>query len=494
MTVEATGLGFGASAPINLTYGDGAARAAVVANAAGSFRLEFSIPKSKHGEYLVRVLDAQGNEAQVIFFVESTPPAAPTLLSPANGASGGILGGFRPASKWASINDPSGITYTLQIDTDPDFSNPRLEKQGLPSPSYALAKQEGLPRGKYYWRVKAVDVASNEGPWSSAFEVRSGILPLWVIPTLVVLLVIAAGGAGYALVYQPRRRRLQEAAAFPALAREVRVEPTWATPRPATAPALGPAPRLALPAASSRRGRRLSPEEQARLQLIVDFAISLPLLQVSSDLAWLEELVEMTGSTPEDVHEQVFQGQLDLPYQPGWMRHPTYEELQRLLQDHPFIQRLEEHIEGVNACAADTLSLLRRIYEDVTAALPPETPKGKQWRFVLAVAQYTLAWFRGTYLREPSARDYTLKTIADAGEDSLASLHGEETTPFSGPLVEGLSERDAVARRDLHIQLRINYRSNDETRSLAAKMASMDILRDQLMRDLTELGQRAQGR
>jgi hypothetical protein len=492
MKVEATGLGFGASAPINLTYGDGAARATAVANAAGSFRLEFSIPKSKHGDYLVKVVDEKGNEAQVAFVVESTPPAAPNLLSPENGDRGGVLGGYRPAPKWAAVNDPSSVTYTLQIDTDPDFSNPRLEKQGLPSPSYAFTKQEGLPRGKYYWRVKAVDGASNESPWSNAFEVRSGILPLWLIPTLVVLGVVAAGGAAYALVYRPRMRRREEA--LPALAREVRMAPTWATPRPATAPALGPAPRLALPAPSSRRSRRLSPEEQARLQLIVDFAISLPLLQVSSDLAWLEELVEMTGSTAEDVHEQVLQGQLDLRYQPGWMGHPTYEELQRLLQGHLFLQRLGEHIEGVNACAGDTLSLLRRIYGEVNAALSPETPRGKQWPFVLAVTQYTLAWFRGTYLREPSARDYSLKAIASAGEDSLVSLQGAETTPFLGPLVEGLSEKDALARRDLHIQLRISYRSNEEARSLAAKMASMDILRDQLMRDLADLSQLAQGR
>jgi len=493
MKVEATGLGFGTSAPINLTYGDGAARATAVANAAGSFRLEFSVPKSNHGDQLVRVQDENGNEARVTFVVESTPPEAANLLSPKNGARGGILGGFRPAPKWAPVNDPSGASYTLQIDTNPDFSNPRLEKTGLVSPSYALTKEEGLPRGKYYWRVKAVDGASNESPWSSAYVVRSGILPVWVIPTLVTVAVLAAVGAFYALVYRPRRRWRREEA-LPAFAREMRLEPALGMPRPATAPALGPAPRLALPAGPSRRGRRLSPEEQARLQLIVDFAISLPLLQVSSELAWLEELVEMTGSTAEDVREQVLQGQLDLRYQPRWMRHPTYEELQRLLQGHLFLQRLGEHIEGVNACAGDTLSLLRRIYRDVSAALSPEAPKGKQWRFVVAVAQYTLAWFRGTYLREPSARDYILKTMANAGEDSLMSLEGSETTPFPGLLVEGLSGKDALARQDLHIQLRINYGSNEEARSLAAKMASMDILRDQLMRDLAELGQLAQGR
>jgi hypothetical protein len=492
MKVEATGLGFGASAPINLTYGDGAARATAVANAAGSVRLEFSIPKSKHGEQLVRVLDEKGNEVQVTFVVESTPPVATNLLSPENGARGGILGGFRPAPKWAPVNDPSGTSYTLQIDTDPDFSNPLLEKQALVSPSYALTKQEGLPRGKYYWRVKTMDGASNEGPWSSAFEVRSGILPLWLIPTLVVVAVLAAGGAAYALVYRPRMRRREEA--LSARAREVRLEPALGTPRPAPLPALGPASRPALPPASSRRSRRLSPEERARLLLMVDFALSLPLLQVSSDLAWLEELVEMTVSTTEDVHEQLLQGQLDLRYQPAWMRHPTYEELQHLLQGHIFLQRIGEYIEGVDGCARDALSLLRRIYGDVTAALPPETAKGKQWRFVLAVAQYTLAWFRGTYLREPSSRDYSLTVVPNSGEDSSVSLYGGDTTPFRGLLVEGLSEKDALARRDLHIQLRINYRSNEEARPLAAKMASMDILRDQLTQDLAELGQRAQGR
>jgi len=216
---------------------------------------------------------------------------------------------------------------------------------------------------------------------------------------------------------------------------------------------------------------------------------SIPLIQVSFDLAWLDELLETTGSATPDTYEQVLQGQIDLGYQPGWLRHPTYEEVQRILEGHAFLQRLDEFVGTVNDSAVDMVSLLRQVYGDVAAALPPEIPRVYQWRFVLAVVQHSLAWFRGTYLREPSARDYILIPVSDSEDETFVSLHGEETTPFPGPLIEGIIENDAIIYRDIHIQLRMSYMDSEEARSLAARIATIEVLREQLITNLEELDQ-----
>ena len=86
--------------------------------------------------------------AQATFSVESTPPPAPGLLAPENGARGGLFGGFRPISKWGPVEDPSGVTYDLQIATDFTFSAPVLEITGLVSARYELKEQEALSRGQ----------------------------------------------------------------------------------------------------------------------------------------------------------------------------------------------------------------------------------------------------------------------------------------------------------------------------------------------------------
>ncbi len=275
---------------------------------------------------------------------------------------------------------------------------------------------------------------------------------------------------------------------FPELVREVGIEPALPAPEPRAAPVLRAPFRLALPAPSRRRRTR-SPEEQARLQLMLDFMRSLPLFQLSSDLKWLDELMESTGGATVDAYEQVLEGQLELGYQPGWLRHPTYEEIKRILQGHEFLQRLEEYVEAVNHIAVDTVSLLRQVYGDVAAALPGETPRAYQWRFVLAVVQHALGWYRGTYLREASTRDYLLVNVSDSEVEALVSLHGEESTPFPGPLIDGLEENEALLYRDLHVQLRANYTNSEEARLLAARMVSLDFLREQLTRNLAELDQ-----
>ncbi len=112
----------------------------------------------------------------------------------------------------------------------------------------------------------------------------------------------------------------------------------------------------------------------------------------------------------------------------------------------------------------------------------------------------TLAWFRGTYLGQPSARDYQIQA-GDASEASetwdpdeppLMELHGTEASPFPGLILNGLSEEDANFFRDLHIQLRISYRNYEEARTLATRLASTDAMRGQITEGISQLGQQAQ--
>jgi hypothetical protein len=229
--------------------------------------------------------------------------------------------------------------------------------------------------------------------------------------------------------------------------------------------------------------------------MVLDFVHSIPLLEVSPDLAWLEELVESVGGPSDHIYEQVLQGELEPVYQPAWTQHPTYMELQNVVHAQPFLQGLEGYIEAVNDCASDALSLLRRIYRDVMASGPMETPGQNQWRFVLTVGRTTIAWFRGTYLGQPSTRDYSIKSDADSGEEEpLASLYGEETSPCKGLIVEGMDKDVLVFYRDLHIQLRNIYRTNEEARTLAAKMTSTNAMREQLMQSISQVAEQDQKR
>ena len=487
--LRVTGLGFAPESTVTLAYGDGILNETTETNASGTFELELIVPASSSGEHLIIAGDDQGFSAVVTFTVEDTPAPLPVLLLPEDNASGGMFGGFRPDLSWGPVEDPSGVTYDLQLSDTPEFTAPILEKTGLATPEYSLTDEEALSRGKYYWRVRAVDQADNASLWTGEFEVKSGIIPAWLLPVLGILLAVLAGGGGYTN-YRRRRYRLASRPAFPELAREVRTAPALPSTAAAagTAPAPRPQPRLALPSSPLRRRRTRSPEEQAQLRMVYDFLQSIPLLQVTSNLSWLDELVEAASGTESVDFERVLEGQIDLGYQPTWVRHPTFQTVQQVLQGHPFLQELEAFVEAADGSAVDTVALLRQVYQDVDDGLPVDTAKVYRWRFVLGVLQHSLGWFRGSYLREPSARDYRTEAFAEDAEEPLVTLVGEPSTPFPGPLVEGVVEADALAYRDLHLSLRGTYTTSEDARFLASRLTSLEIIRQQLTSSLEQLG------
>ena len=94
--------------------------------------------------------------------VEAAPPAAPTLLTPANGASVAI-----PLTiSWSQVADAGG--YNWEISLSSDFGtvierNPALVVGAATTQDII----SGLPNGTYFWRVQAVSRDREPGAWSA---------------------------------------------------------------------------------------------------------------------------------------------------------------------------------------------------------------------------------------------------------------------------------------------------------------------------------------
>jgi hypothetical protein len=177
--IVVSGSAFPPSGKITINY-DSSAVAGTTADANGSFSVSFKAPASKGGTHIIEATDGV-NSITSNFAMDSTSPTAPALISPPQDVKAEATVTFQ----WSPITDPSGVSYTLQLAQDSSFTALLLEKSGLSGSSYQLTDKEKLvTAGKdkpYYWRVKAVDGASNSSPWSvpQSFEVGF-ILPSWI--------------------------------------------------------------------------------------------------------------------------------------------------------------------------------------------------------------------------------------------------------------------------------------------------------------------------
>jgi predicted phage tail protein len=93
------------------------------------------------------------------FSVDSTPPPAPTLLSPANGASTPR----RPWLKWSAVS--GSAKYQIEVDNNADFSSPEFSA----STNKTTSQAKNLLARSYYWRVRVSDAAGNWSDWSAAY-------------------------------------------------------------------------------------------------------------------------------------------------------------------------------------------------------------------------------------------------------------------------------------------------------------------------------------
>ncbi len=139
----------------------------------GSFTFTFNVPKSKAGLHNIQVTDGINNRT-ASFTVESTPPPAPGLLVPAEGDR------FTKDARffWETVSDPSGVTYVIEVADDARFSRPIISQAGMAQTYLDVPDSAKTLPGKsdlYYWRVKAVDGASNIGAWSVTGSFYKGV-------------------------------------------------------------------------------------------------------------------------------------------------------------------------------------------------------------------------------------------------------------------------------------------------------------------------------
>jgi hypothetical protein len=183
------GTGFAANQVITISY-DGAKVASNAAtDAKGIFTTSFKIPKSKAGDHTITVTDPTAAVFSMKLSVESAPPPTPNLISPEAGSEFGFFGKTTVTFRWSTVEDPSGVYYVLEISPSPDFAGTIIRKEGLTGTEYALTVDESLTKGNYYWRVKAVDGADNQGDWTNGQLFKIGGIDWW-LPLIVALAVI----------------------------------------------------------------------------------------------------------------------------------------------------------------------------------------------------------------------------------------------------------------------------------------------------------------
>ena len=132
---------------------------------------ENSLPDGSYSWKVIAINEVGENESTVLTFtIDTVPPAVPELLAPENGQT---LRETTPTFDWLDVSDPSGVTYTLDIATDAEFTSPVLTNTrltGLTESSYLVTAANALPNGMYYWRVKAIDGANNAENFSPVWS------------------------------------------------------------------------------------------------------------------------------------------------------------------------------------------------------------------------------------------------------------------------------------------------------------------------------------
>lgn len=157
----------------------------------GHFSATIKIPLAAPGDHTITVTDNLTIKA-FPFYMESQAPAVPKLVTPKDKDKLADPGTFN----WDTVTDPSGVTYTLQVTTDPSFNGLVIDKKSLTQPSYTLSAQEKLPSNNsnnpYYWRVKATDGTGLDSGWSTAQTFNVGFV-LELSPWMYGLLIGLGG-------------------------------------------------------------------------------------------------------------------------------------------------------------------------------------------------------------------------------------------------------------------------------------------------------------
>lgn len=194
------GAGFQAVGTVTIKYDDEVVTK-VSTDSRGVFVAYFKVPESKQGDHTITASDGT-NTNEFTFTVESEAPPVPKPLLPEMGVE------LKPplSFDWKDVtHDSFPVTYTLQIATSNDFSDASivLEKKGLTKSNIFIegeTLQLASQKASYYWRIRAVDSASNEGEWTDAVQfyvAPSFTMPGWTISTLIGLGGVLLFSLGY---------------------------------------------------------------------------------------------------------------------------------------------------------------------------------------------------------------------------------------------------------------------------------------------------------
>ena len=168
MNIAISGIGFQANVSITITDTTSGLLLAVTSSSInGNFQSIFAA-EGRAGEHIITASDDTITR-QVSFIMESQAPQNPVLLLPQDDTEAEAVAYF----VWGDAADDSlPLTYALQVASSENFtpSSIVLEKTGLASSEYTVAQREKLKPSEapYYWRVRAIDGAANEGKWSTA--------------------------------------------------------------------------------------------------------------------------------------------------------------------------------------------------------------------------------------------------------------------------------------------------------------------------------------
>ena len=195
------GTGFAPNKAISIKFA-GEEIATAATESTGLFAIAIRIPAGKHGKQTITASDGTSTH-EFSFTVETGAPQIPAPLLPAIGAKVESPIAF----DWGDVTDVSQpVTYDLQVATDRNFTTSSivLEKKALAKSEYTLTTTDELRLASqetpYYWQVRAVDAAANEGQWTGAGEFYLPApfgIPDWALYTLAGLGGLLLLGLGY---------------------------------------------------------------------------------------------------------------------------------------------------------------------------------------------------------------------------------------------------------------------------------------------------------
>jgi len=164
-TVTLTGAAAAGGATVGLSSSSGAATVpGSVTVAAGSTTATFSITTSSVTTSTPATITASFGGVSRTATLTVTPPAppatptAPSLISPANGASVPLPITF----DWSDVT--AAASYLIQIDDSSTFSAPRVVEQTVAASQLTVTS---LAARQHWWRVRGINSAGTAGAWSS---------------------------------------------------------------------------------------------------------------------------------------------------------------------------------------------------------------------------------------------------------------------------------------------------------------------------------------